>query len=227
MTEFRIDYTDLDPIQLETFQAISKVATDKEIPFIIIGASARDLVMHYGYRMPIKRATRDIDFAIQVPNWDCFEEIHSGLIGEGYKTTGQKHRLLDQRNIPLDIIPFGSIETKDGTIEWPPDGTTKMGVLGFREALDNADKMIIDQTPPLHLPVVSPVGLVLLKLVSWSERDRDIRRKDAQDIVYLLRHYESIPYIKAAYGLDPYPFHLRYYRRSFIEVEMATAKVGG
>lgn len=196
MTELKIDYRELDSIQLETYRAIVKVTTDKEIPFIIVGASARDLVMHHGYRMPIKRATRDIDFAIQVPDWDCFERIHSGLIDEGYEATERKHRLLDQRNVPLDIIPFGPIEAKDGTIEWPPDGTTQMGVLGFQEALDNADKMIVDQTPSLHLPVVNPVGLILLKLVSWSERDQDIRRKDAQDIVYLLTHFESIPDIR-------------------------------
>lgn len=110
MPELKIDYRDIDPAQLGTYQAIAKVAKDKEIPFIIVGASARDLVMHHGYGMPIKRATRDIDFAIQVPDWDAFEEIHAGLIDEGYKATKHKHRLLDQRNIPLDIIPFGPIQ---------------------------------------------------------------------------------------------------------------------
>lgn len=43
MSELKIDYRNIDPIQLETYRAIVKVAKDKEIPFIIVGASARDL----------------------------------------------------------------------------------------------------------------------------------------------------------------------------------------
>lgn len=201
MPELKIDYRDIDPAQLRTYQAIAEVAKDKAVPFIIVGASARDLVMHHGYGMPIKRATRDIDFAIQVPDWDAFEQIYAGLIDKGYQATRHKHRLLDQRNLPLDIIPFGPIETKNGTIEWPPDGTTRMEVLGFQEALDHADRIIVDHSPPLHLAVASPVGLLLLKLVSWSERDPDLRRKDARDIVYLLKHFESIPDVQdSLYG---------------------------
>lgn len=45
----------------------------------------------------------------------------------------------------------------------------------------------------LILPVASPEGLALLKLVAWSERDAQTRRKDASDLDYLMTHYEEIP----------------------------------
>lgn len=61
MPELRIDYRDIDPIQLETYRAIVKVAKDKEIPFIIVGASARDLVMHHGYKKARKQNPEEAD----------------------------------------------------------------------------------------------------------------------------------------------------------------------
>ncbi len=49
MTELKLDSRSIDPIQLRTYEAITRVATERQVPFIIVGASARDLVMHHGY----------------------------------------------------------------------------------------------------------------------------------------------------------------------------------
>lgn len=135
MAELRIDYKSIDPIQLKTYEAIARVASEQQVPFIIVGASARDLVMHYGYGAPIQRATKDIDLAIQVPDWDGFESIRSGLVSEGYIKTKLPHRLLDSQGIPLDIIPFGPIAKANSKIAWPPGEDIEMGVMGFSEAL--------------------------------------------------------------------------------------------
>lgn len=66
MTKLNIDSKAIDSIQLRTYEAITRVALDNQVPFIIVGASARDLVMHHAYGAPIQRATRDIDMAVQV-----------------------------------------------------------------------------------------------------------------------------------------------------------------
>lgn len=68
-----------------------------------------------------------------------------------------------------------------------------MSVVGFQDALDNADWLTIATEPALELPVASPDGLALMKLVAWSERDAQTRRKDAADIAYLASNYENIP----------------------------------
>jgi len=60
-----------------------------------------------------------------------------------------------------------------------------MSVVGFQDALDNADWLTIGKEEKLELPVASPEGFALLKLVAWSERDAQTRRKDAADIAYL------------------------------------------
>jgi len=36
---------------------------------------ARDLVLHYLHGAEIQRATMDIDFAIEVPDWSAFNTI--------------------------------------------------------------------------------------------------------------------------------------------------------
>ncbi|WP_111493700.1 nucleotidyl transferase AbiEii/AbiGii toxin family protein [Marinobacter bohaiensis] len=192
MAELKIDSSSIDSIQRRTYEVITRVANDKRVPFIIVGASARDLVMHHGYGADIQRATRDIDLAVQVEDWDAFHAIKSSLVAEGYRETKASQRSIDDQDIPLDIVPFGPLENPDAKIKWP-DGTSEMGVMGFKEALDHADRVIVVGDPSLELPVASPVGLVLLKLVAWSERDPQIRKKDAADILYLLHNYENIP----------------------------------
>ncbi|MFL1454004.1 nucleotidyl transferase AbiEii/AbiGii toxin family protein [Marinobacter sp. GN3S48] len=193
MTELKLDSGSIDPIQLRTYEAITRVATERQVPFIIVGASARDLVMHHGYGASVQRATRDIDLAIQVPDWEGFDSIRESLIEEGYTKTDIPHRLYDSQGIPLDIIPFGPLKDTDSKIAWPPDGDVKMVVMGFQEALENAVWVIVDRDPALKLPVASPQGLALLKLIAWFERDAQTRKKDAADLAYLATNYENIP----------------------------------
>lgn len=193
MTELKLDSSLIDPIQLRTYESITRVALAKQIPFIIIGASARDLVMHHGYGAPVQRATRDIDLAVQVSDWASFDSMCESLVTEGYKKTDVPHRLLDLNGTPLDIIPFGPLEDPGFKISWPPEGDVEMGVMGFQEALENSAILVVDSVPELKLPVASPQGLALLKLVAWFERDVQTRRKDAADLAYLAANYENVP----------------------------------
>ena len=199
MPRLKIDSKNIDPTQLKTYGAIKCVAVDQDVPFIIVGASARDLVMHHAYGAPIQRATMDIDLAVQVPDWADFERIRDSLIGKGYTKTDLPHRLHGPNGAPIDILPFGAVESDDSVIQWPPSGEVQMSVVGFQDALNNADWLMIaaesesESESELELPVASPQGLALLKLVAWSERDAQTRRKDAADIAYLASNYENIP----------------------------------
>jgi predicted nucleotidyltransferase len=61
--------------------------------------------------------------------------------------------------------------------------------MGFREAYSEAVEVDADG---IIAPVVSPVGLMLLKLVAWANRRYAQPRKDAADMAYLLRHFSAI-----------------------------------
>jgi predicted nucleotidyltransferase len=162
-----------------------------------VGALARDLVLVYGFEARIERGTRDIDFGIQVDSWDDFQNLKEALIAQGFTTTREEQRLVgpedwDLSLDTLDLIPFGGIQDEAANISWPPQGNRVMNVLGFDEALQNATSVIISRDPMLEIPVASPPGMALLKLVAWTDRDADKKAKDATDFHYLMTSYSKI-----------------------------------
>lgn len=101
----------------------------------MVGASARDLVLHFGYGSRIERATADIDVGIEVPGWGAFQVLLQVLIEKllesGFSPTDAEHRLLSPQGMKVDITPFGPIADENAEIAWPPDGDWVMNVLGF------------------------------------------------------------------------------------------------
>jgi predicted nucleotidyltransferase len=95
----------------------------------------------------------------------------------------------------VDLVPFGGVSDTDATVRWPPEFETAMNVLGFAEALETAVQVVIDATVDLAVPVATSAGLALLKLISWSDRESGLRRRDAQDLLYLTSMYERLPFV--------------------------------
>ncbi|MCX2525197.1 nucleotidyl transferase AbiEii/AbiGii toxin family protein [Larsenimonas rhizosphaerae] len=67
-----------------------------------------------------------------------------------------------------------------------------MTVTEFEESYRSACRIEFDDEPGLVLPVASLEGIMIMKLIAWSERDPIVSRKDAADIDYLLGNYERI-----------------------------------
>ncbi len=185
----------IEPSLANLCTLVSECAEKLQIPYLIVGASARDMVMHYGYGAEVQRATADIDFALQVPSWGEFEALRKELIASNFSETSAPHRLIGPNNWPIDIVPFGDVADENANIQWPPSGEKEMNVLGFQEALICANIVRLRETPVLDVPVASPEGMTLLKLIAWMDRTADMRKKDAKDLAYLLTTYENIPAI--------------------------------
>ncbi|MEA2079708.1 MAG: nucleotidyl transferase AbiEii/AbiGii toxin family protein [Pseudomonadota bacterium] len=183
----------IDPQTVAILETVSLVATELGMPYVVVGATARDLVLHYGHGARIERATRDVDFAIEVPDWKTFDALKRKLTEHGFRQTRASHCLMSVTGIEVDVVPFGHIEDHQAAISWPPRGEITMNVLGFQEACDSAEWVRIQDKPAIDIPVANPIGLVLLKLIAWIDRAADVRRKDARDIGYLLSSYEKIP----------------------------------
>jgi len=180
----------------EVFESVNSVLSALNIPYIVVGATARDLVLHHGHGAKIQRATDDVDFAIEVPDWDAFNVLKYKLGEKGFKQTSAQHRLLSPTETVIDIVPFGDVENEDASIAWPPKGEVVMNMLGFKEACDNAEWVRVQEEPDLDIPVATPVGMSLLKIISWTDRVIELRNKDAKDISYILSTYELIPEVK-------------------------------
>lgn len=173
----------------ETLGDVNDVAEAQGIDYVLIGAKARDIVLHHHFGAPLQRATMDIDFAIYVRGWDEYRHAKDALIAKGYEPEREPHRLHSPQGDTLDILPFGGVEDGEPAIAWPPDGAMVMSVMGFEEACQSAYRVSFQAQPEIAFKVANLESQILLKLISWTERTPTDRRKDATDIAYILQHY--------------------------------------
>jgi predicted nucleotidyltransferase len=168
---------------------IEEVSTSLDIPFFVIGATARDIILERQFNINTQRATLDIDIGVFVSGWDQFETLKDQLIhSTKFVSSQQKQRLIYNDNFPLDIIPFGTIEDEDGSITWPPDHEIRMSITGFQECFQHALSVKLSSHPELIIKMVSLAGLALLKLISWDDNP-ERRSKDAPDLFLIMQHY--------------------------------------
>lgn len=174
------------------------------VPCFIIGAMARDIHLHHIHGLDVARPTRDIDFGIALQDWPQFLLLKQTLCGTGSfaEVRGVAHRLTYRAGpqadgIPVDLVPFGGIESPRGIVAWPP-GHERMTVTGFDEANGSAQTVRLSDDG-LDARVASIPGLALLKLFAWFDRGRE-NAKDAHDLLLLLRHYADAGHADHLYG---------------------------
>jgi predicted nucleotidyltransferase len=138
----------------------------------------------------------DVDFAIQVADWSAYSALTDALVKEGYELTKMAHRFKSPTGGVIDIVPFGALEDEQATIAWPPAGDIKMTVLGMKEVFDTSIRVSLTENAESGIPVATPTGLTILKLIAWSERPPEQRVKDAQDLVYIIESHEHIPTVR-------------------------------
>jgi predicted nucleotidyltransferase len=81
-------------------------AQTRDTPILLVGATARDILLTYAHGIAIARGTADIDFALATQNWLTFESVRTSLIetGEFTASHGTMHRLL-YKNGPSMMSP--------------------------------------------------------------------------------------------------------------------------
>lgn len=182
----------VDEAAYNLYAAVAKAAGELDIQWMVTGAAGRVLLLENVYGLPRGKVTEDVDFAVMVEGWDQYLAIVDRICSDKRFTRDkkQRQRICGPGDAYLDLIPFGGVETEEQIIHWPPDSDFTMNVQGFREAC--ADSVSVTVNGTLIVPVVSPVGLVLLKLIAWQDRHQSHPGRDAGDIAYVLRHFSSI-----------------------------------
>ncbi|WP_319523420.1 nucleotidyl transferase AbiEii/AbiGii toxin family protein [uncultured Desulfosarcina sp.] len=169
--------------------AIDAITNESGVPFFVVGATARDILLQHAYEIHSARATIDIDIGVSVLNWDQFKALKDALVNSGqFVSSRETQRLLYKNNFPVDIVPFGKVSTNDGSILWPPEQNFEMSVVGFQECYQHAISVLIRENPDLVVKVVSLAGLAILKIVSWDD-NIERRGKDAGDLYLIIRNY--------------------------------------
>lgn len=177
---------------VDLLRLVHKTCNACGIDFFIAGAMARDLILYHAFGQKPSRLTWDVDLGIRVKDWDQFSAIKTALLQTGQFSTESdlEHRLQYQQGLlPLDLVPFGEIQTSAGTIAWPPQGNIVMSVAGFAEARRAA--LNVEIVPGFVVPVASIPALAILKLVAWHDRNAETN-KDAGDLLLLNKSYALI-----------------------------------
>lgn len=175
------------PYFLDVFQIVDEVMKANKAPYYLIGVNATDLQLLKEGVKPT-RGTKDIDFAVMVSSFQDYEKIKADIIARGFNQVKDPFTLYHPTyNAAIDLLPFGQIEESDtNNFE---EREIIMNVLGFKETLAEPSIILLDdvlvvEVPPLH-------GMVVLKLIAWSDRP-EIRANDLEDIYRIVKHYYDV-----------------------------------
>lgn len=178
---------------------LKRIADSFGIPFFVIGAFSRDLILKHGYGIEPRRKTGDIDLGVKVANWEQFEKLKESLIATSqFSLTPDKQRLRCG-TILIDILPFGPITDKDKKISWPPEHEVIMSMVGFEEAYEYSITVRLSSDPELDIKLASLPGLAIMKLISWKEKYPN-RKRDAEDLLLIMNKYEEAGNSERLYG---------------------------
>jgi len=217
-----IRHDQIDPAVLDVIRKIDDIAGKLETKYFLAGATAREVILRHVFGRPPGRRSLDIDFGIAVRDWDHFKTLKSALVDQARFTAHPRmiHRLIynSTPDVIVDLIPFGGVEGTDRTISWPPEEDIVMRVAGFSDGLEAAVLVRLDAT--LVIPVVSIPVLLVLKLFAWV--DRKYERRDAADILTLLKEYGDAGNEDRLYGEE-----LNVLEAEGYDVELAGARLIG
>ncbi len=182
----------IDQDRFNILAEIDRILNSIRCPYMLVGATARDIILDNVYGKPVLRATRDVDIAVLIDSWEMFDVVRDTFLKTPNfsESVAQPYRIkyqgpTEQYATPIDIIPFGGIATEAEFFRWrSPDTDLVMNVAAFAEAYASATSVLINSS--LTLKVASIPGLVLLKFLAWIDRRNP---KDAQDLLRLIETY--------------------------------------
>ena len=189
MSESNQNYKELAiPFFREVFELIDDVLKNRKIPYYLIGVSAIALEMLKKGIRPA-RGTKDIDFAIMISSLDQFDEVVDDLEKAGFNKVEAPWTLVHKEfDVVVDLLPFGEIE-ENNTVGFN-ERYTDLHVLGFKEVMKDSREYEIEDRV-VHVPPIP--GMVILKLVAWSDRPED-RGNDPYDILRVIEYYNDLEF---------------------------------
>lgn len=207
-------------------RVLDRVLREEGISYLVVGATARDLLLFNVCGYETSRATRDIDLAIAAENWAVVDRIKNRLIATGRfeQDEDMVQRLYyrqtpSRRSYPVDVVPFGGVADAAQEIHWPPDHDIHMNVMGFVDALDAA--LLLQVADDLIIPLPALAGLAALKLIAWKDR-HNTDSKDAIDFAQIIRVYADAGNQERLYGPE-----FRHLEAVDYDLELAGARLLG
>ncbi|EWS81390.1 hypothetical protein BF93_17630 [Brachybacterium phenoliresistens] len=172
------------PVPEDVVAAVGDRAARLGLVPLLIGAAARDLVIHARQQRDPVRATKDIDIAIAVRGDQEFSKLATAL---GHPTKGM-HRF-EVLGVEVDLVPFGGME-HERTIRFPDDHV--LDVTGFEEAFSTS--VVVRMPRGTEIRVADAPAQTALKILAWRDR-RHTNTKDAADLFSILEAISEEPFV--------------------------------
>ena len=109
----------LEPERYATLVALEGILKRLDCLYMLVGATARDILLYNVFGQQIMRATQDVDIAISIDSWERFTTVKSEILRtpDFQPSTAQPYRVLHKTHgaayaTPIDILPFGEIATE-------------------------------------------------------------------------------------------------------------------
>lgn len=175
------------PALADAYALVEGVMREHGVPCFLIGAHAIFLQLAADGQRP-SRGTADIDFAVMLESMERYDAVRATLLERGFNATPLPWTLYHQAlNVAVDVLPFGEVA---------PHGHAPFTalqhsfvVLGFSEALAAPRTITVQEGHEVKVP--SYEGMVLLKLIAWSDRP-EARTSDLADIhTVIVRYFDS------------------------------------
>ncbi len=181
----------LETSYIDALLAMKEIADHLNIPFFIVGATARDILLEHFHNIRAPRMTTDIDLGVRVPDWGKFKALTDNMLAGDKFTKAKENQRYIYNDILIDIVPFGDISDKNKTVKWPPDHEIILSTLGYDEAYEFSVLFRLSTDPLLEVKVPTIPGLAIMKLISWDEKYPD-RTKDAEDLLFIMENYVGV-----------------------------------
>ena len=143
----------LDSLQLIVPELTAAGVATEDL--MVVGAIARDIIHSaWGYEHTLPH-THDADLAIAVAD---LREFHSAIkTFPPVHSNGIGRRIADH---PVDVTPFGPVESPAGMVAPEPDRPDTIVVFGFRDAFDKAQDLELPDGNRIKIP--TPAGYTAL-----------------------------------------------------------------
>lgn len=172
--------------ELEAVAALTHVAEARDLPVLLIGALAREIVFDRQHDGKPYRATRDIDMGVRVSSWEDYQAFVDALIDVGF-TRMAEHKLRYKDGTELDLLPFGGVVDENNKLTWL-GGDRVISMDGFESADAHGE---LRNVAGVQIRVINLPGLITLKLFAFRERGANLRSKDLGDLTYILSNASS------------------------------------
>lgn len=171
----------LDPIELVIRQLRREVPAIDPDRIMLVGAWCRDVLHVAGGHDFETSATRDIDLALALSDWDDYE-----LMADAFPRVGHTGVAFRIAGMTVDLLPFGDVEDPRGIVT-PASRGEQMSVWAFAEILMGSLMLEVGPELVIRCPTIS--GYVAAKLAAWLDRSEWGETKDANDLALSVYWY--------------------------------------